>query len=82
MNNPGSPVRQRDLGTPAAEQGKMVNIEIDGLQQPSPAPRFSRTRCDMPEAPSTEGADSEDVLRELGLGNDEIAELRRSGALS
>jgi crotonobetainyl-CoA:carnitine CoA-transferase CaiB-like acyl-CoA transferase len=36
----------------------------------------------MPEAPSAEGADSEEVLRELGLGTDEIAELRRSGALS
>jgi alpha-methylacyl-CoA racemase len=63
-------------------QARGTYIEIDGLQQPSPAPRFSRTRCDMPEPPSPEGADSEDVLRELGLGSDEIAELRRSGALS
>jgi alpha-methylacyl-CoA racemase len=63
-------------------QARGTYVEIGGLQQPSPAPRFSRTRCDMPEAPSAEGADSEEVLRELGLGTDEIAELRRSGALS
>jgi alpha-methylacyl-CoA racemase len=63
-------------------RARSTYVEIDGVQQPAPAPRFSRTRSDVPKAPSAEGADSDEVLRELGLGTDEIAELRRSGALT
>jgi alpha-methylacyl-CoA racemase len=63
-------------------RARRTYVEVDGLQQPAPAPRFSRTKCDVPEAPSAEGADTDEVLRELGLDADDIAELRRRGALT
>ena len=57
-------------------------VDIDGLRQPAPAPRFSRTGCDKPGSPSSEGEDTVAVLQELGYGDEEIAELRRSGVLT
>jgi len=54
-------------------------IEIDGIVQPAPAPRFSRTVPDLPTAP--EPADPTNVDRALNgwLPPDRIAELRDSG---
>ena len=57
-------------------------IDIDGIVQPAPAPRFSRSECEVPGAPHAEGADTEEVLQQWGFGADDIAELRRMGALS
>ena len=37
-------------------------IEIDGIEQPAPAPRFSRTPPKPPAAPPKPGADTADVL--------------------
>ncbi len=39
-------------------------IEIDGITQPAPAPRFSRTPPDRPAPPPHAGADTADVLAE------------------
>ena len=61
---------------------RQTYVEVDGLKQPAPAPRFSRTDCDEPNGPHAEGADSEAVLKEAGFTNEEIEELRASGALS
>mgnify|MGYP000262081550 CR=1 FL=1 len=57
-------------------------IEINGVQQPAPAPRFSRTVCGAPSAPSGEGTDTEEVLEAWGFSIDEISVLRATGALS
>ena len=57
-------------------------VDVDGIVQPAPAPRFSRTGCAVPQAPHTEGADTADVLQRWGFSADEIAELRGKGALS
>ncbi|MEO0997119.1 MAG: CaiB/BaiF CoA-transferase family protein [Pseudomonadota bacterium] len=56
-------------------------VDIAGVTQPAPAPRFSRSAAETPAPPRREGADTETVLRELGYGDDDIAELRRGGAL-
>ena len=37
-------------------------VEIGGVVQPAPAPRFGRTPADTPEAPHEKGADTADVL--------------------
>ncbi len=53
----------------------------DGVVQAAPAPRFSRTELPVPEAAHASGADTEDVLGELGYNAAEVEELRQSGAL-
>ncbi|TAL91309.1 MAG: CoA transferase [Rhodanobacter sp.] len=55
-------------------------IEVDGITQPAPAPRFSRSILDAPKAP-TPGADGGPVLCDWGFSTDEIAALRADGAL-
>jgi len=57
-------------------------IEIDGLEQPAPAPRFSRTACDTPDSPRAEGADTDAVLRDAGFSDAELTELHETGALT
>jgi alpha-methylacyl-CoA racemase len=43
-------------------------IEIDGVPQAAPAPRFSRSRPGKPARPSAPGGDGEAVLRDWGVG--------------
>ncbi|MBR0666459.1 CoA transferase [Roseomonas hellenica] len=55
-------------------------IEVDGVVQPAPAPRFSRTVPDIPSPPqAADPAEAEAVL-EGWLEAEEIARLRAAGA--
>jgi alpha-methylacyl-CoA racemase len=54
-------------------------VEIGGLVQPAPAPRFDRTPPETPEAPRTKGSDTEAVLAELGVTD--LGALREAGAI-
>ncbi|HEY1619510.1 MAG TPA: CaiB/BaiF CoA-transferase family protein [Streptosporangiaceae bacterium] len=54
-------------------------VEVGGLTQPAPAPRFSRSPAAVPAAPPVPGADTDAVLAGLDLGQDEVAELRAAG---
>lgn len=56
-------------------------IELDGVTQPAPAPRFSRTQTATPTPPCAPGADTEAALSDWGLDADRIAALRASGAI-
>ena len=56
-------------------------IERDGVVQPAPSPRFSRTRAEIGAAPRPRGADSEAVLRDWGLTAAEIDALRAAGVI-
>ena len=51
----------------------------DGVLQPGPAPRYSRTPCEMGAPARGRGADSEAVLEDWGYAGAEIAELRKAG---
>lgn len=51
-------------------------IEVDGVTQPGPAPRFSRTPAATPGAPRARGQDTEAVLADWGLDDQRIAGLR------
>ncbi|MFG1641478.1 CaiB/BaiF CoA transferase family protein [Amycolatopsis sp. NPDC049252] len=55
-------------------------VEIGGLVQPAPAPRFDRTPPETPEAPRTKGSDTEAVLAELGVTD--LEALREAGAIA
>jgi alpha-methylacyl-CoA racemase len=54
-------------------------VEIDGVVQPAPAPRFSRTSPPTPTGPSLPGDHTRDVLGGLGMDDKAIAELLASG---
>ena len=55
-------------------------IEVGGVTQPRPAPRFSRTAAAMPRPPARDGEHTEAVLADWGFSAPEIAALRASGA--
>jgi len=54
----------------------------NGVTQAAPAPRFGRTPTATPGLPAAAGADTETLLAEAGLADDEIARLRAAGALT
>ncbi len=51
-------------------------IEVAGVMQPAPAPRFSRTPGAVSSPPPHPGQHTEEVLASLGLTTDEISLLR------
>jgi alpha-methylacyl-CoA racemase len=51
-------------------------VEVDGVHQPSPAPRFSRTPSSVRNGPVRPGAHSAQVLAEAGFTAAEIDRLR------
>ena len=57
-------------------------VEVDGIMQPAPSPRFSRTEASIRGAAPAAGADSAGVLADFGYSADEIEELTAAGAVS
>jgi alpha-methylacyl-CoA racemase len=53
----------------------------NGVRQPRPAPRFSRTKADLGIGPARIGEHTDEVLAEAGFSSDEIASLRDVGAV-
>jgi alpha-methylacyl-CoA racemase len=47
-------------------------VDLDGVFQPAPAPRYSATQPDRPDPPRREGQDGEAILTGLGYGADEM----------
>ena len=62
-----------------AQRGMLV--KRDGVQQPAPAPRFSRTVPEMGTAPRAAGADSRAVLVAAGFSEAEITRLEKAGTV-
>jgi alpha-methylacyl-CoA racemase len=56
-------------------------VEVDGVLQHAPAPRFDRTPGAKPGAPVRPGADSRKLLNEIGYSREEIKALLDSGAV-
>lgn len=52
-------------------QARQTFCEIEGVIQPSPAPRFSLTIPEIGHAPAAPGTHTDDILRELGLTEEE-----------
>jgi alpha-methylacyl-CoA racemase len=57
-------------------------IERDGVVQPAPAPRFSRTAAAISSPPPAPGEHTDDALTDWGFTADEVAKLREAGAVS
>jgi alpha-methylacyl-CoA racemase len=58
-----------------------VFTQVDGITQPAPAPRFSRTPGAVQGPPTHPGTHTREVLAELGLSAQQIAQLGESGAI-
>ena len=57
-------------------------VDIDGVTQPAPAPRFDRTPPATPAPPAKAGEHGEAVLREAGFEAAEIERLRAAGVVA
>ena len=56
-------------------------VEVDGIEQPAPAPRFSRTPAAIQRPPARPGEHTEESLGDWGFSAADIAALRTAGAL-
>ena len=56
-------------------------VEIDGVVQPAPAPRFSRTPSKIQCPPASPGEHTREALRDWGFSGSELDRLRSSGAI-
>jgi len=56
-------------------------VQVAGVTQPGPAPRFSRTPAATPVAPSRPGGDGAAVLRDWGFDQLAIDNLKETGTL-
>ena len=57
-------------------------VEIDGIPQPAPAPRFVGTPGAVQRPPARPGEHTGEVLRDWGFAAEEIAALHRAGAVA
>lgn len=56
-------------------------LHTDGVIQPAPAPKFSRSAPSVPASPAPAGSNTQGVLQELGYDGAQIAELKNQGVL-
>ena len=65
-----------------ANRERGVFLDVGGLAQVAPAPRFLGTPAPRPEAGPAPGQHTDGVLRELGYAQERIASLRQEGAVA
>jgi alpha-methylacyl-CoA racemase len=53
-------------------------MDLDGVFQPAPAPRYSETVLERPDPPRREGQDSRAILEDLGYGAAEIEQILKA----
>ena len=56
-------------------------VEREGVMQPRPAPRFSRTDSEIQRPAARVGEHTDEILSELGLSEDSIAQLKENKAI-
>jgi len=56
-------------------------VEVDGVVQPAPAPRFSRTPSAIQRPPAVPGEHTDEALRDWGLSAGELSQLHSSGTI-
>ncbi|MEQ8517057.1 MAG: CoA transferase, partial [Chromatocurvus sp.] len=65
-----------------ANRERDVYIEVDGVVQPAPAPRFGRTPSAVDHGVHGAGEDTHAILAAMGFAAGEIDELQRQGAVA
>lgn len=62
-------------------EAREIFVEVFGVVQPAPAPRFSRSTPEITGVPPVPGEHTEEVLRDWRFSPSEIDALRRAGAI-
>ena len=57
-------------------------IELEGLDQPAPAPRFSKTISEVRSPPALAGEHTDEILNEIGIDSNQIKTLRTQGGVA
>ncbi|MGH7926088.1 MAG: CaiB/BaiF CoA transferase family protein [Candidatus Binatus sp.] len=57
-------------------------VEDNGVTQPGPAPRFSRTPSKIQRPPARPGEHTDEALRDWGFANADLETLRKCGAIA
>ena len=57
-------------------------VEVGGIRQPGPAPRFSRTAPEISSPPPHAGQHTDEILGAAGFDADRISKLRGAGAIA
>ena len=65
-----------------ANVARKTYLEVDGVVQPAPAPRFSRTPGAVAHGAHGLGEDTDAVLSAMGFAEQDIASLRANGTIS
>jgi alpha-methylacyl-CoA racemase len=63
-------------------QFRQTLVDIDGVTQPAPAPRFDRTPGAIQSPPRTPGEDTSTALRDWGFDAEEVDALLASGVVA
>jgi alpha-methylacyl-CoA racemase len=56
-------------------------VDVAGIAQPAPAPRFSRTPGAIQRPPAHDGQHTDEALTDWGFTTEEISTLREAGAV-
>lgn len=70
-----------DAPSHPANVARNTYIEVDGLTQPAPAPRFSRTPSSVEHGAHKVGQDTDQILQAMGFAQTDVTSLRDSGAI-
>ena len=62
-------------------KARQTFVELDGITQPAPAPRFSRTAPELTTSSRKAGEDTSDILTDFGFNASEIEDLKSKGAV-
>jgi len=65
----------------AHNRARHAFMEVEGVVQPAPAPRFSRTPGAVSSAPAEVGAHSEEILRDWGFNANAVAQLKAASVI-
>ncbi|PCJ14728.1 MAG: carnitine dehydratase [Gammaproteobacteria bacterium] len=63
-------------------EARKTFIEVDGVQQPAPAPRYSRTQPAKPAGPQRVGQDTSSALLDWGFSEVEVEDYLQSGVIA